>query len=201
MSNSHLLPHWQPHNKLVHFASQEDVICFVKGTCLLRFMRPLPHALSFTQSVISSFLYNEEGKIQCCSSHCGTPDVIFSPLISTQGRENDKQTHTHIHTHTHTHTGGEDERIGLLVTSTFSMDSCGFDLISVTGLYVYCQSKRSANSRSPRPSAETEQCVSVRINFTPLWWSDDLQRTSLIFYFPQMHCCSIVLLFIYNCFD
>lgn len=141
---------------------------FVKGTCLLRLMRPLPHTLSFTQSAISSFPYNEEGKIQCCSSHCGTPDVIFFPLISTQGRENDKQTHACAHTYT----GAEDGRIGLLVTSTFSMDPCGFDLISVTGLYVYCQSKCSANSRSQRPSpdaaAGTERCVSVQINFA-LW--------------------------------
>ncbi len=147
-------------------------------------MRPLPHALSFTQRVISSFLCNEEGKYDVVL-HIVAHQMLFFPLISTQGRENDQQTHTH--------TGGEDEWIELLVTSTFSMDSCGFDLINVTGLYVYCQSKHSANSRSPRPSedpaAETE--------FTPQWWSDDLQSTSLIFDFPQMHCCSIVLLFIY----
>lgn len=42
----------------------------------------------------------------------------------------------------------------MLVTRVFSPDPRGFDLISVTGLYVYCQSKRS---RSPRPSERGAQ--------------------------------------------
>ncbi len=62
-------------------------------------MRPLPHALSFTQRVISSFLCNEEGKYNVVL-HIVAHQMLFFPLISTQGRENDQQTHTHTHTHT-----------------------------------------------------------------------------------------------------
>lgn len=124
----------------------------------------------------------------------------FFPLIFTQGRENDKQTHMCAHTHTLLVRRGESDcsshpRSPWIPVVLIWLVWLGF-------MFTVNQNAQQTQGRSiplADPAVETEQCVSIQINFTPRWWSDDraLHWTFIQHFFFQMHCCSIlVFLFI-----
>ncbi len=98
-------------------------------------------------------------------------------------------------THTHTHTlVAEDERIGLLVTSTFSMDSCGFDLISVTG-FMFTVNQNAQQTQGHRVLQRRQ---SDAFPFKLISLCDEVRLTEgLHWYFISPKCIAAVLFTVY----